>query len=119
VREELRAIYAAPHDPAFWTRLEAGIAARWRDVVPPRPEEWWTVLASSGRARAAGVVAATVAILATGALALQLRAAQVQAAYETVLEPASPAPLQAALRPAGAGGREATFRYVISTSEER
>lgn len=59
----LRRTYAAPDAPDYWDTLEARVMARVRQAAGP--ETWWGVIAGW---RNAGLVAATLALLFTGAL---------------------------------------------------
>jgi hypothetical protein len=78
---ELRAIYAAPTDAAWWAGLEQRVLAR-IDAV----DEWWTV---PERWLRAGLVAAGIAVIVAGALIMRAQTQVTQMAYETVVDPAT------------------------------
>lgn len=106
----LRALYAPPRNPAYWTALEAGIVAR---LAAP---QWWQIL---DEWRRAGLVAAAAVFAVVGALMMHTRAAELRTAYDAVT--ASPAPPGALTLPAaalsedeGPDVREVTFRDVLS-----
>lgn len=64
----LRAAYAPPADDAFWAGLEQRIRARLHEQPA---STWWSVLSEW---RVAGVIAATLALLISGATILNDRA---------------------------------------------
>jgi hypothetical protein len=100
----LRDLLAPPDDPAYWSALEAGMLARLAD------DEDWT--APFARWTSAGLIAAAVAALFTGAVLA--RAHEVEAReMATLLETPISFPARVAAEVTEPGGREATLRYVI------
>ena len=81
---ELRTLYAAPTDAAWWVGLEARINARIDAAVAA--DEWWTVPDKWLRA---GLIAAGFAVIVAGALIMRSQAQETQMAYETVVSPES------------------------------
>ena len=81
---ELRTMYAAPTDAAWWAGLEARINARIDAAVAA--DEWWTVPDKWLRV---GLVAAGFAVIVAGALVMRAQAQDRQMAYETVVSPES------------------------------
>ena len=100
----LRALLAAPDDAAYWSALEAGMLARLAE-----DEDW---AAPFARWTSAGLIAAALAALITGAVLA--RAHEVEAReMATLLETPISFPARVAAEVTEPGGREATFRYVI------
>jgi hypothetical protein len=100
----LRALLAAPGDPAYWRALEAGMLARLAE------DEDWT--APFARWTSAGLIAAALAALITGAVLA--RAHEVEAReMATLLETPISFSARVAAEVTEPGGREATLRYVI------
>ena len=81
---ELRAIYAAPADPAWWAGLEYRINARIDAAVAA--DEWWTV---PDRWLRVGLIAAGFAVIVAGALIMRAQTQVTRMAYETVVDPAT------------------------------
>ena len=78
----LRAAYAPPADDAFWAGLEQRIRSRLQDQPA---STWWSVLAEW---RTAGLIAATLALLVSGAAILSDKAMEArteQVAAESAL----------------------------------
>lgn len=100
----LRALLAAPGDPAYWSALEASVLARIAE------EDDWTIpLARWARP---GLIAAAVAtLIAVAALArtTDVEAREMAAMLETPLSYTA----RVATEITEPGGREATLRYVI------
>jgi hypothetical protein len=90
---ELRAIYAAPTDPAWWAGLEHRINARLDAAVAA--DEWWTV---PDRWLRVGLIAAGFAVIVAGAMLMRSQAQVRSMAYETVVDPATPDILEVAER---------------------
>lgn len=103
----LRDLVAAPTEPEYWTALEARIMAR---VTAGAPQLDWGQL-FAGWARV-GAATAAVAVLAVGAVLVQMRASEVRVAYEAVID--TPPATRAVLPSRGISGREATLFFVIS-----
>jgi hypothetical protein len=75
----LEPLLAPVHDtPAYWDGLHRRIMSRVSEA-----ESWWTI--SPGAARA-GLIAAGLALLALGALAIQSRELETRMAFEAVTE---------------------------------
>ncbi len=91
---ELRSIYAAPSDPAWWVGLEQRISARIDAAIAA--DEWWTV---PERWLRVGLVAAGFAVIVAGAVIMR---SQTQAsrsmAYQTIVDPATADLLEVAER---------------------
>jgi hypothetical protein len=81
---ELRSIYSAPTDAAWWAGLEQRINARIDAAVAA--DEWWTV---PDRWLRAGLIAAGFAVIVAGALIMRAQTQVVRMAYDTVVDPAS------------------------------
>ncbi len=81
---ELRAIYAAPTDLAWWASLEQRINARLDAAVAA--DEWWTV---PDRWLRVGLIAAGFAVIVAGAMIMRAQTQVSRMAYETVLDPAT------------------------------
>ncbi|HYW31426.1 MAG TPA: hypothetical protein VE869_07975 [Gemmatimonas sp.] len=64
----LRAAYAPPGDEQYWTALQDRIVSRLQD---PAPVAWWTAIAEW---RTVGLVAATIALLVSGATIMREQA---------------------------------------------
>lgn len=78
VTRELRAIYAAPADEAYWASLERRIMAALDGA-----DAWWTV---SDRWMRVGLVAAGFALAVAGSLYMRSRAqVERRTAYESVM----------------------------------
>ena len=104
VTAALRALLAPPHDPAYWSALEAAMLARLAD------DEDWT--APFTRWKSAGLIAAALALLITGAALV--RAHEVEAReMTTLLETPLSFTARVAAEVTEPDGREATLRYVI------
>lgn len=81
---ELRAIYSAPLDLAYWSGLEQRIMARLEsgaEVV-----EWWSV---PDRWVRAGLIAAGIAVVVAGSLLLRSQAQVSRMAYDQELDHAA------------------------------
>ena len=107
VTRGLRAIYAAPSDPAYWVALEARIMAR----VGAEGEAWWHAFRDWVRI---GLVAAGVAVAAAGFALARERDLETRLAYQTIVETPRTLAQQIATETSGLPEREATLRYVIS-----
>ena len=81
---ELRAIYAPPSDPSWWTGLERRISARIDAAVTA--DAWWTVPEPWLRV---GLIAAGFAVIVAGAMLMRAQTQVSRMAYETVVDPAS------------------------------
>ena len=81
---ELRSMYAAPSDAAWWVGLEQRINARIDAAVIA--DEWWTV---PERWMRVGLVAAGLAVIVAGAVIMRTQVQATRMAYETVVNPAS------------------------------
>ncbi len=91
---ELRAIYAAPADVAYWNALERRIVARLgADVTDEGAGLWWTVSEKWVRI---GLVAAGFALIVAGSLLLRTQAQVSTMAYDSIVEPTIDAPTLAA-----------------------
>ena len=64
----LRAAYAPPADDEYWTALQGRIVSRLQDTAPVA---WWTAIPEW---RTAGLVAATIALLVSGATIMREQA---------------------------------------------
>ena len=104
VTAALRAVLAPPHDPAYWSGLEAAILLRLAE------DEDWT--APFARWKSAGLIAAALAALITGAALVrthEVEAREMTALLETPLSFTA----RVAAEVSEPDGREATLRYVI------
>lgn len=104
---ELRALYAAPSDPAYWEGLEARILAR----IALESDAWWTPFRGWLRS---GLVAAAVALFVAGLALFRSQQAEVRIAAETVVFTPQTLAQQIATQSGPLPDREATLRYVIS-----
>src|ERR1039457_5227084 len=78
---ELAAIYAAPHESAYWSALERRILAR--VAAGEGADEWWSV---PDRWLRLGLVAAGIAVIVAGSLLMRTQAqASRMASYETAV----------------------------------
>ena len=87
---ELRAIYAAPVDVAYWSALERRVIAHIAgggegDLA----DFWWTVPEKWLRI---GLIAAGFVVIVAGSLLLRTQAQASRMAYDTIVEPAIDAP---------------------------
>ncbi len=82
---ELRSIYAAPTEGAWWAALEQRINARIDAAVAA--DEWWTV---PDRWLRVGLMAAGFAVIVAGAMVLRSQTQQAtRMAYQTIVDPAT------------------------------
>jgi hypothetical protein len=82
---ELRAMYAAPTDGAWWAGLEQRINARIDAAVAA--DEWWTV---PDRWLRVGLIAAGLAVIVAGTMVLRSQTQQAtRMAYQTIVDPAT------------------------------
>jgi hypothetical protein len=88
---ELRAIYAAPVDVAYWNELERRVIAR--ISADDDADLWWSVPEKWLRI---GLMAAGFALIVAGSLLLRSQAQASRMAYDTIVEPAIDAPTLAA-----------------------
>jgi hypothetical protein len=79
---ELRSIYAAPADQAWWAGLEQRINARLDAAIAA--DEWWTV---PDRWLRTGLIAAGIAVIVAGAMIMRSQTQVSRMAYETVVDP--------------------------------
>ena len=104
VTAALRAMLAAPDDATYWSALEAAMLVRLAE------DEDWT--AAFARWKSAGLIAAALAALITGAALV--RAHDVEAReMTTLLERPLSFTARVAAEVTEPDGREATLRYVI------
>jgi hypothetical protein len=104
VTAALRALMAPPHDPAYWSGLEASMLARLAD------DEHWT--APFARWTSAGLIAAALAALITGAALVRVHDVEARE-MATLLETPVSFTARVAAEVTEPDGREATLRYVI------
>ena len=104
VTAALRALVAPPADPAYWSALEATMLARLAE------DEDWT--APFARWTSAGLIAAAVAALITGAVLARAHEVETRE-MATLLETPLSFTAQVAAEVSEPDGREATLRYVI------
>ena len=100
----LRALFAPPGDPAYWSALEASVLARVAE------DEDWT--APFARWRSAGLIAAALATLIVGAALVRTHEVEARE-MATLLETPVSFPARVAAEITEPDGREATLRYVI------
>jgi hypothetical protein len=100
----LRAVLAAPEDPAYWSALEATMRVRLAE------EDHWT--AAFRRWTSAGLIAAALAALIVGAALVRTHEVEARE-MATLLETPISFPARVAAEVTEPGGREATLRYVI------
>jgi hypothetical protein len=81
---ELRSMYAAPSDAAWWVGLEQRINARIDAAIAA--DEWWTV---PDRWLRTGLIAAGIAVIIAGAMIVRTQTQVSRMAYETVVDPAT------------------------------
>src|SRR5471032_2187873 len=79
---ELRSMYAAPADQAWWAGLEQRINARLDAAIAA--DEWWTV---PDRWLRTGLIAAGIAVIVAGAMIMRSQTQVSRMAYETVVDP--------------------------------
>jgi hypothetical protein len=100
----LRALLAPPDDAAYWSALEAAMLARLAE------EEDWT--APFARWTGAGLIAAALAALITGAALVRTHEVEARE-MTTLLETPISFTARVAAEVIEPDGREATLRYVI------
>jgi hypothetical protein len=100
----LRALLAPPDDPTYWSALEAAMLARLAE------DEDWT--APFARWTSAGLIAAALAALITGAVLVRTHEVEARE-MTTLLETPISFPARVAAEVTEPDGREATLRYVI------
>lgn len=100
----LRALLAPPGDPAYWSALEAGMLARLAE-----DEDWTTPFT---RWTSAGLIAAALAALITGAVLVRTHEVEARE-MTTLLETPISFTARVAAEVGEPDGREATLRYVI------
>ena len=100
----LRAFVAPPGDAAYWSALEAAMLARLAE------DEDWT--APFARWTSAGLIAAALAALITGAALVRTHDVEARE-MATLLETPISFPARVAAEVTEPDGREATLRYVI------
>jgi hypothetical protein len=100
----LRALMAPPGDAAYWSALEATMLARLAE------EDDWT--APFARWKSAGLIAAALAALVTGAALVRTHEVEARE-MTTLLETPISFTARVAAEVTEPDGREATLRYVI------
>jgi hypothetical protein len=100
----LRALMAPPGDAAYWSALEATMLARLAE------EDDWT--APFARWKSAGLIAAALAALVTGAALVRTHEVEARE-MTTLLETPISYTARVAAEVTEPDGREATLRYVI------
>ena len=104
----LRALYAAPGDPAYWDTLHGRIMS----YIAASDGAWWTAFRDW---KPLGLAAAAVALVALGFGAQDLHDAETRAAYEAVLTDTTPSSAyERVVRTPGLSESDAVFLYVIS-----
>ena len=104
VTAALRALLAPPQDPAYWSALEAAMLMRLAE------DEDWT--APFARWKSAGLIAAALAALITGAALARTHEVEARE-MATLLETPVSFTARVATEVTEPDGREATLRYVI------
>jgi hypothetical protein len=102
VTAALRALYAAPQDDTYWQGLEQRVMQRLTSKVVELRPSWWSGFAEFRPAdlRTAGLIAATLALLAAGATFVRDQEADARArelAARAAVESTLPLPLEDAL----------------------
>lgn len=109
ITRELRRMYRAPADDAYWRSLEARILSRLTES--PAAIAWWDELYRWARP---ALVAAALVLLAVSAAVFRSHQIEQRMAYEAMLTPAAH-PVETNVRPVLHGEREATFRYLMTS----
>ena len=105
---ELAAIYAAPHESAYWSALERRILAR--VAAGESADEWWSV---PDRWLRLGLVAAGIAVIVAGSLLMRTQSqASRMASYETAMDSAATDAFEVARR-GQMSEEQATLRLLI------
>jgi hypothetical protein len=104
VTAALRALFAPPDDPAYWSALEASMLARVAE------DEDWT--APFAHWMSAGLIAVALATLIVGAALVRTHEVEARE-MATLLETPVSFPARVAAEVTEPDGREATLRYVI------
>lgn len=104
----LRQLYAAPTDDGYWRGLEARILAR---LTGAPIISWWDEL---DRWMRPALAAAAVVLLGAGVAMFRAYQQDQQVTYEAMLTPTQ-LPVETAVRPMLQEGREATFRYLMTS----
>ena len=105
ITSALRALYAAPDAPGYWSALEQRIMDR--IAGGEALDAWWSVPTQWTRL---GLIAAGFALIVAGSLFLRSRAEQRDMAYDSLLGPSSGGPTLA-IRDAQTD-RQATITYI-------
>ena len=108
VTESLRAHYAAPSDPGYWSALEARILAH--VARGAHVEGWWSALAAMARP---ALAAAAILVLVAGAAVVHTRRLEARNAYASVISAAPPS-VETAARTTSVVDGDATLDYILS-----
>ncbi|MFL5618635.1 MAG: hypothetical protein ACJ79A_09605 [Gemmatimonadaceae bacterium] len=106
--ETLRAHYAAPSDPGYWSALEARILAH--VARGAQVERWWSALAEMARP---ALAAAAILVLVAGAAVVHTRRLDARNAYASVISAAPPS-VETAARTSSVADGDATLDYMLS-----
>jgi hypothetical protein len=108
VTEALRAQYAAPSDPGYWSALEARILAH--VARGAQVEGWWSALAEMARP---ALAAAAILVLVAGAAVVHSQRLEARNAYASVISAAPPS-VETAARTSSVVDGDATLDYMLS-----
>ena len=108
VTESLRAHYAAPSDPGYWSALEARILAH--VARGAHAERWWSALAEMARP---ALAAAAILVLVAGAAVVHTRQLDARNAYASVISAAPPS-VESSARLSSTPDGDATINYILS-----
>lgn len=109
VTRGLRQLYAAPEGDTYWRALEARILTR---LTSAPSISWWDEL---DRWMRPALAAAAVVLLAAGVAMVRSYQVEQESTYEAMLTPTS-LPVETAVRPVLQEKRDATFRYLMTSS---
>ena len=108
VTEALRAHYAAPSDPGYWSALEARILAH--VARGAQAEGWWSAIAELARP---ALAAAAILVLVAGAAVVHTQRLEARNAYASVISAAPPS-VETAARGSSVADGDATLDYILS-----
>ena len=108
VTEALRALYAAPSEPGYWSALESRILAH--VARGSQLEGWWFAFGEIARP---ALAAAAILVLVAGAAVVHTQRLDARNAYASVISAAPPS-IETAARSSSIADGDATLDYMLS-----